>query len=43
MYIYKTISAHTIEGLKKVEALKADGWQIVRESFFLIVFRRLEV
>lgn len=37
---YKTISTHTLAGLKEAERLKAAGWKIISSGLFSIVFYR---
>jgi hypothetical protein len=37
---YKTVSTHTLEGLKQAEQLKANGWKIIRTGLFMIWFSR---
>ncbi len=37
---YKTVEIHTLEGLKRAERLKANGWTIVRTSLFHIYFKK---
>ena len=40
---YKTISTHTLKGLKAAERLQAAGWTIGRTGLFSIQFHRKAV
>lgn len=37
---YKTVSTHTLEGLKAAERLQRAGWKIINSGLFLIQFER---
>jgi len=37
---YRTVSTHTLKGLKEAERLKAAGWKIIRSGLFTITFER---
>jgi len=35
---YKTVDTSTLNGLKRAEALKEQGWKIYRTGLFLVYF-----
>lgn len=37
---YRTVSTHTLAGLREAERLHAQGWRIIRTGLFLITFER---
>jgi len=37
---YRTVSTHTLAGLKQAERLKASGWKIIASGLYRIVFEK---